>query len=301
MMNEPLMSQDAVLGGDNPAPLHGLVLGGLGGLQQRFETGDETAKLAALVGAISFGDEAIALLSHALAAESLQVRAAAYGLLKQIGSEAAIVAAGVGIPLKVGDRIYGVYRSSISYGDDWYYIDSSINDSWKGFEDAFYSAVYDAEDKCFYVTDEPKKILYHVHDEEQDLHYYEEEIYGYDDETYTPKLASYHLNHADALIQTECEFKQAFSSVARRFLEIDRNDYPDDFDIPRWCQQHNIKFSPKRDEGSWYAQAQLLEELYKQGEINLLYELWPQFGYDPLAFVHEHTIKRPCYLKLTKV
>jgi hypothetical protein len=298
MLDQSSMSQDAVLGGDNPAPLHSLVLGGLGGLQQRFETGDEAAKLAALQGAIAFGDEAIGLLSQALTAESLQVRAVAYALLKQMGSEVAIVAAGVGIPLKVGDRIYGVYESIVSYGDDWYYISSAIDEEDYHEEYPLYHSASDANGAEYcYVTDAAK---------ENQRSYYGEE----------PKLWSLHVNQAEAENLVEKVYKQRFFTLTIEFGMINRDyhyDYDEEdeedmefetvarFDMVAWCERYGVEFSQQDDEEEWNAQDRLLKQLHDQKREDLLYDIWPQLGYRPLAFVHEYEIDRPCYLKLTKV
>jgi hypothetical protein len=309
MRDQSLMSQDAVLGGDNPAPLHSLVLGGLGGLQQRFETGDEAAKLEALQGAIAYGDEAIGLLSHALTAESLQVRGAAYGLLKQIGSEAAIGAAGSGIPLKVGDRIYGVYRSNLSYGDDWCSIHSEINEEWQHEEYPLYRSETDISgNNFFYITDDQK-----------------ENQYGYEDAEYFPELAAFSLSQSEAKELAEEEYKQAFFSMNVEFGMIERDlDFDDDedldkaeedietatgkrvdeavarFDIAAWCERNGVEFVRQDDEEVWDVHDRLLKQLHDQQREDLLYDIWPQLGYDALAFVHEYEIDRPCYLRLAK-
>jgi hypothetical protein len=292
MLDQSSMSQDAVLGGDNPAPLHSLVLGGLGGLQQRFETGDEAAKLAALQGAIAFGDEAIGLLSQALTAESLQVRAVAYALLKQMGSEVAIVAAGVGIPLKVGDRIYAAYRSALSYGDDFYTINDSISD-WYLEECPLYRSK----------TDENSNQVSYITDDKNAKPRY------YDDEGFFPVLLQFFLEQPGAEALSIREYKQAFLTMGVDFWEIARDFDEDDeevgyvsrINIADWCDRHSIEFAQEEHEDSFDAENRLLNLLLDQEAADLLYDIWPQLGHGALAFVHEYEIDRPCYLCLTKV
>jgi hypothetical protein len=300
MLNNNAQSQDAVLGGDRPAPIDSLVLGGLSGLQQQFDTKDIAVQIAALVNAVDFGDEAIALLIQGLNSEMLQLRGIAYNLLKQIGSPAAIAAAGEGVPLKVGDRIYAAYRSSISYGDDWYSINASIDEEWQHEEYPLYRPATDTQGTSFfYITD----------DREENKH----DVY---DEGYYPELLALYLMQVDAESKVEKKYKQAFLDMSVNFNEIERDwddfdqDNEDDdqdenshyarnFDIAAWCDRHGVAFAFDEREDVWEVQDQLLNFLYEEEEVDLLYDIWPQVGYEPLAFVHEYVIDRPCYLRMT--
>lgn len=41
--------------------------------------------------------------------------------------------------------------------------------------------------------------------------------------------------------------------------------------------------------------------LYRQKRYDLLREIWEPLGYEPLAFVHQHVIDRPCYLRIGEI
>jgi hypothetical protein len=304
MLNETSRSYDAVLGGDRPAPFGGLVLGGLVGLQQQFETKDIAVQMAALVNAVDFGDDAIALLLQGLDSEVLQIRGIAYNLLKQVGSPAAIAAAGEGVPLKVGDRIYAAYRSSLSYGDDWYSIRASIDEEWHHEESPLYRPATDTQGiSFFYITD----------DREEN----KRDIY---DEGYYPELLALYLMKADAERKAEEKYKQEFLNMSVGFNEIERywDDFENDdvedldeeayehadarnFDVAAWCDQHGVAFVFEEHEEVWEAKNRLLDFLYKEEKVDLLYNIWPQVGFEPLAFVHEYVIDRPCYLRMVAV
>ncbi|MEM7715183.1 MAG: hypothetical protein AAF349_16660 [Cyanobacteria bacterium P01_A01_bin.68] len=57
---------DVVLGGENPAPVTGVVLGGIEGVKRRLESGNEEAKIAAIRDAINYDDEGLNALIKAL-------------------------------------------------------------------------------------------------------------------------------------------------------------------------------------------------------------------------------------------
>jgi hypothetical protein len=303
MPNETSESHDAVLGGDRPAPLTGLVLGGLSGLQQQFGTQDIGVQIAALVNAVDFGDEAISLLLQGLNSEVLQIRGIAYDLLKQIGSPAAIAAAGEGVPLKVGDRVYAVYRSSLSYGDDWYSINGSINEWYLEYHPIYRLSKDSAGQDFVYITDEQIKREYN----------FNEDDYDYDEFEYCPQILQFFLVQSAAKAFAEKEHKQEFFNMSAEFIMIERDvDYEEDeedgsrryivgrINLEDWCRHNRIEFSRRENEDLWYAESRLLKQLKDQKQADLLYDLWSQIGYEPLVFVHEYTIDRPCYLRLSK-
>ncbi|MEH2174956.1 WD40 repeat domain-containing protein [Nostoc sp.] len=75
---------DAVLGGKNPPPVDGVVLGGLSGAKQRFASSDENYRLLALSQLINYRQEGWDLVIQALKDPSQRVQLAAYKLLRDI-------------------------------------------------------------------------------------------------------------------------------------------------------------------------------------------------------------------------
>ncbi|EAZ90309.1 hypothetical protein [Crocosphaera chwakensis] len=73
---------DLVLGGNNPSPTDGLVLGGIEGVKKRLASDDVKVRIAALSDAIKYGDEGLDLVIKALEDESDRVRINAYLILR---------------------------------------------------------------------------------------------------------------------------------------------------------------------------------------------------------------------------
>ncbi len=78
-------SQDLVLGGKLPLPVASCVLGGLAGLNQRFEQSELEPRIAALTEAAKYGEEGVLLLRRGLEDDDLGVRLHAYEQLKTLG------------------------------------------------------------------------------------------------------------------------------------------------------------------------------------------------------------------------
>lgn len=284
-------AQDLVLGGEMPPPVSGAVLGGLVGLQQRFQQSELTQKLAALEAAATYGAEAIPLLRQGLESADLTVRSTAYSQLRKLGVSSPDLECG--IPLRVGDRIYAVYESSVSYGDDWYYIHAEIEDDEELLEEyPFYHPSQDSNGHTFeYVSDAPE-------DNQRDPY----------DEGYEPILVAYCLDSATAEAKTKIVFEEKFGNLGCEIHEIDTYIEPDEddpfgaLDLRAWVEANQVVVDPELPEEWGDADleyvTQVLMSLQHRKQFSLLRELWQQKGYDPLAFVHEYVIDRPCYLRL---
>lgn len=74
---------DAVLGGQAPPPVGGLVLGGLQGVKRRFESNIVEARIAALSDALKYGEAGLDLVIVALTDSHRQVQRSAYSLLRE--------------------------------------------------------------------------------------------------------------------------------------------------------------------------------------------------------------------------
>ncbi|KAF3887730.1 hypothetical protein [Tolypothrix bouteillei] len=150
---------DAVLGGQAPPPTSSVILGGIEGLRRRFATLTGEQKTSTLADALQYGEAGIDLLVEALNDEAFTVRATAYKLLHELTSIKAKQAVNNGILLKKGDKVYCVYSSAISYGDDWFYIGDYITDSNQE----------ELETDAYYEDEKPKLISRHLFQEDAEL------------------------------------------------------------------------------------------------------------------------------------
>lgn len=73
---------DAVLGGNNPPPVDGLVLGGIEGVKRRLESNEIKVRIAAVRDALNYSNEGLDLVIQALQDEFRQVQQCAYKLLR---------------------------------------------------------------------------------------------------------------------------------------------------------------------------------------------------------------------------
>ncbi|MEG4317499.1 MULTISPECIES: hypothetical protein [unclassified Microcoleus] len=79
--NEP-REYDAVLGGQNSIPVNAAVLGGLPGVKSRLASPIVEVRIAALSEALKYGESGLDLIIQALHDDSIEVKLAAYSLLK---------------------------------------------------------------------------------------------------------------------------------------------------------------------------------------------------------------------------
>jgi hypothetical protein len=78
---------DAVLGGQAPPPVDGIVLGGIEGAKVRLSSSDIKVRVSALSSVINYGDAGLEVVIQALQDESKQLQRAAYWLLRGRDSE----------------------------------------------------------------------------------------------------------------------------------------------------------------------------------------------------------------------
>jgi hypothetical protein len=283
MVTEPQPQDcDLVLGGQQPNPINGAVLGGLTGLNQRFEKDDLQQKLAALVEAARHKD-GLSILHRGLEHENLLVRAEAYLQLKALettsGQPSPIIERG--IPLRVGDRLYGVYRSAITYGDDWYYIYADLDDLEFYYEDyPFYQSRKDAAGNKFE----------YIYDSSQDSYEY-------------PSLVGYFLDETTARAKAEAVYLEAFARLNCSIYEISVDIEAEQLDLKAWVEENQIVVEKvpidwQEEDLDWRYQIDVLTSLFNRKRYDLLREIWEPLGYDRLAFVYEHAIDRPCYLRI---
>lgn len=78
---------DVVLGGKNPPPVTGVVLGGIEGVKRRLESEIIDVRIKALSDALNYQEAGLDLVIEALEDDSLQVKGFASRLLKEWGGE----------------------------------------------------------------------------------------------------------------------------------------------------------------------------------------------------------------------
>jgi hypothetical protein len=304
MSNSTPTDQDLVLGGAITPPVTATVLGGILGLNQRFTQADVVQKLAALAEAGKYGEAGIELLQQGLQDQDIRVRMEAYVQLKAIAPGTPGLERG--LPLRVGDRIYGVYESSVSYGDDWYYIHATIHGDDEYYEEEypFYHSGTDASDNHFeYVSDVAE-------DNKVDPY----------DEGYNPRLIAYFIDAVVAEAKAQIVYQEKFGKLECEIYELDTPyTIENENDVLEGDEWQERRVSEADGVRTWVAEnqitvdahlpydweeedhnyiTQVLISLQTQGNIRLLKELWQRQGYAPLGFVHERLIDRPCYLKL---
>ena len=84
--NEP-REYDAVLGGQNLIPVNAAILGGISGVKSRLASPAVEVRIATLSEAPKYGEAGLDLIIQALHDESMQVKFAAYSLLKDRNEE----------------------------------------------------------------------------------------------------------------------------------------------------------------------------------------------------------------------
>lgn len=244
-----------------------------------------------------------------LADTDLKLRVQAYQALKAAGASSAEFDRG--IPLQLGDRIYGVFQASIFYGDDFYYIRSSVKD---GF--AYSELDYDEETKQMYtrdgtnfygtqedatgakfdvISDFPEDIDQRVHPE-----YY----------WCSPRIVAYFLDPIAAQALAERMFLEKFEQFGCEFFDLEPLESDPAFDLEAWVQRNGITideilvnpedcFSNYWSEPPYQYKLQVMLNLQRQKRFELLREIWTRLGYKPLAIVHEIVVDRPAYLRLS--
>ncbi|GAP93778.1 hypothetical protein [Leptolyngbya sp. NIES-2104] len=286
---------DLVMGAAMPPPINAVALGGVEGLRQRFALASLDQKRELLPLALNYHEVGIDFLIDAVSDAELIVRAEACELLAKVNSGKAESAIDRGIPLVPGDRVYGVYQSSVSYGDDWYYINCLVDeeeeeeDLWDDKPD-FYRVGQTKEGKEFvYVSDVPQ---------------YDQSMseYAY----YHPSLIHYCIEQIAAEEAARAVYCNHFSNLYCEIHEIGETWAAPDINLRTWVETNKITVDAifSEDQGGWgdherQYRCSLLMSLHRQKQFNLLRELWDQLEYSPLGFVHECVIDRPCYLRLS--
>lgn len=281
---------DAVLGGQVSPPISGAVLGGIEGLHQRFADLQEQVRLDALADALSYGNEGINILVKALKDASLQVRVSAYKILKQLNQ--ALEETAKGVRLNVGDKIYCVYRSSLYYGDDWFYLRDTIH----GIEDEdedYYEYEEESEENLFYKSqsDDGDGYAYYITSVKENKEYFTSEYYK-------PVFISPHISKQEAEKAAEILHRKRLLQVDAEFGMILGENYYEKEQLKQWCQENNLSINYSYNENLDAFKLRVYIFLQENLNIELINKLWEYTLTDRrLAFVHEFIIDRKCYLR----
>lgn len=281
---------DTVLGRQVPPPVTGAVLGGIEGLRQRFASVNEQVRLDAMANALNYGDEGIDILVQALKDTSLQVRVRAYEILKQ--SNKAELEIQSGIRLNVGDKIYCVYRSSLYYGDDWFYLRDTIH----GIEDEdedYYEYEEESEENLFYKSqsDDGDGYAYYITSVKENKEYFTSEYYK-------PVFISPHISKQEAEKAAEILHRKRLLQVDVEFGMILGENHYEKEQLKQWCQENHLSINYSYNQNLDAFKLRVYIFLQENLNIELINKLWEYTLTDRrLAFVHEFIIDRKCYLR----
>lgn len=286
-------ARDLVMGGVGPPPVNGVVLGGVAGLKARFEQADIEQKRSILSETVQYGEKGLALLWRGLEDGDLKVRSQAYFLLKSAGVNSPKLEPG--IPLRVGDRICGVYQSCVQYNEESLYPRYYIR-HW----------VENHERFPFYRSDPARltngKIFEYVSDAPEYHPSYS--VFGF----CHPRLVCYCIEQTAAAESAKVAYNEKFRNLPCSVDEL--TNYPigefelNSVDLKAWVKAHDIKLSaemPKNPSNAdWEYYRCVLRSLQQQEQFDLLRELWELSKRRPLGLVHEYVIDRNCYLSFSK-
>ncbi|BAY86944.1 pentapeptide repeat protein [Calothrix parasitica NIES-267] len=292
--NQNPREYDAVLGGNSPPPIDGVVLGGIEGLRRRLETGNTQQRVDSLADAVKYGDAGIDLLIEALNDAEIEIRAKAFNILKNIDSEKVQQIVEKGIPLRKGDKLYSVYESIIDYNDYCYDLIDYID-----YEDDYYD--FEGQLLSQYILKESAKAValdYHQWQTRQEDFHKTYEI-GWD--------VSDNLRHSFSII-TWCKknkillrlLNENSSEFEKRLNAVGiENKYQDAVIIEDERYQYLLE-EMETDEDNWDILCKLETRVINYLKENHKYELLGQLWFDAvgkLAFVHEESIEKETYFK----
>ncbi|MEL7241170.1 MAG: hypothetical protein AAGM40_02320, partial [Cyanobacteria bacterium J06573_2] len=280
--NQNPREYDAVLGGNNPPPIDGVVLGGIEGLKRRLETGNTQQRVDSLADAVRYGDAGVGLLINALEDSEIQVRAKAFEILKNQDSEKVQEIVDKGIPLKKGDKLYCVYASDIDYNDEFY----NILDSFEKAENSYHTRechlIYPIARYAY--KNQAKAVA-------EDFH--QTILRG-------AKISDFFRQYNLNLTQRDIIHIEAmFYYSGKCIYEFD--DYQELANISNlnnFCIENNIPLELKAaQDDEWHLKKRLLNYLYSNKMYEQLSNFLEFMQIGKFAFVEEEIINKPGYLK----
>ncbi|MBD2183993.1 hypothetical protein H6S82_11135 [Planktothrix sp. FACHB-1355] len=297
---------DAVLGGQTPPPVGGVVLGGIEGWRRRFATPIVEQRIAVLLDALKYGDAGINLLIEAMNDEALLVRANAYKLLQGLSSAKAQQAIAKGVLLNEGDRLYSVYQSAIYYGDDWYYINDYISEFYA--DDRYLDPQFVSRHFLRETAEVEAELFHKVRLLEIDVSgLYREKWSGNNIDNFdlnqwcvTKNLSFFCQANEERetclerLINTLEESKKK-ELLLKLWDDLGKNA---NIDINEWCAETRVTLVRQEDEQEWQFENRVFQKFQNDKNSEILNELWQWIGFGRrLAFVHEEIFSHKAYFK----
>ncbi|NEO84706.1 MAG: hypothetical protein F6J87_10690 [Spirulina sp. SIO3F2] len=218
----------------------------------------------------------------------LEVRLQAYWLLKDSEDRRARKAIFYGLKMNPGDTIHCVYKSAISYGDDWYYLHNDYSH--------FNGLILDG-----FTEDGEQRI-----DNEDYLKWLD-----WQDTIPEFTLACLNLDTADEFAhQLHEEIAMSPGPVEINLIANDWSVW-DKLDLKQWCIQHGVDFenfkieaqhrkekSSTQSDELFYLSPTFEEYLIKNGLRKEVGQLWQDL-HGGLAFVHTVTFNKEVNLKIS--
>ncbi|BAY86943.1 pentapeptide repeat protein [Calothrix parasitica NIES-267] len=281
--NQNPREYDAVLGGNFPPPIDGVVLGGIEGLKRRLETGNTQQRVDSLADAVKYGDAGIDLLIEALNYADIEVRAKAFQILQDIDLEKVKQIVDKGILLRKGDKLYCVYASDIDYDDEVYSLIDSLEKT---------------NDTCY--DTEPKIIARYIYKYEaeavaKDLH---QTILRADKISEFSRQNNLHLN--------EIQIKHLTSIYDYADYYIYELDYHQGLanisNLNNFCIENNIPLKSKvGQEDEWDFKDRIFKHVTETKNYDKLFLFFDFLQIGKFAFVEEEIVNQDGYLNNGKV
>ena len=291
---------DAVLGGNSPPPIDGVVLGGIEGLNRRLETGNTQQRVDSLADALKYGDAGIDLLIDALNDSEIKIRVKAFQLLQNVELEKVKQIIDKGIPLKKGDKLYSVYESIIDYNDWCYDLIDYID-----YEDDYYD--FEGQLLSRHILKENAETValdYHQWQAHQEDFYKTYDI-GWDE--------SDSIRHSFSIIKWCKQNNILLRLLNENISEFDKrlnsigieNNYQDAVIVEddKYKYQYFVE-EMEADENNRNIRCKLEYRTINYLKENHKYELLGQLWFDAvgkLAFVHEEEIEKETYFQVNGI
>ncbi|BAU15491.1 pentapeptide repeat protein [Leptolyngbya sp. NIES-3755] len=283
-MTQP-QNTDAILGGQASLSTNSAILGGIDGLKARFKRVNLEHKQSILSEAIRYGEKGLDFLWQSLEDEDLRIRSHSYFLLKSAKIDAPELE--MGIPLRIGDLLYGVYQSAVVYRGNYRYSINCLIDE---------NGMYREEYPCYYFGKTANgKASEYISDAPEDNRLYSDDACNY------PSFVGYFVDRDVAEEAAKVAFIDKFKQLECDIDDIVWNTVRNTNILSWWeaLAPLDAMLLGRFEGRAWEDISYTLKALREKQRFDLLPGLWNEMGISPLAFVHEYVIDRNCYLRLS--